>query len=216
MAELMKKLDYKVIASGSTGNAVRIENLMIDCGITYKKMEEELAKCDALFITHIHNDHFKSPTMRKIKKMFPNIKIFTNFDVQKQKNELIEEDSVLDYGECFKCGDLLVETFKGYHDVPTQGLKIKKGDLDILYLTDTYKIPGAIKNDKFDYFFLEANYDDQMIMELAESESKHSFDAYLNSTTRHLSKQSCRGYFYAHRKSNQSELIELHKSKRFY
>ena len=41
-------LDYNVIASGSKGNAVRIENIMIDCGITFGRMEEDLYKVDTL------------------------------------------------------------------------------------------------------------------------------------------------------------------------
>ena len=41
-------LDYNVIASGSKGNAVRIGNIMIDCGITFGRMEEDLYKVDTL------------------------------------------------------------------------------------------------------------------------------------------------------------------------
>ena len=45
-------IDYEIIGTGSKGNAVRLENIMIVCGVTFKKMHEALYKCDTLLITH--------------------------------------------------------------------------------------------------------------------------------------------------------------------
>ena len=39
MTYKLPELDYKVLSTGSIGNAVRIEDIMIDCGISYKTMK---------------------------------------------------------------------------------------------------------------------------------------------------------------------------------
>ncbi|MGK9479829.1 hypothetical protein QQG13_09200, partial [Melissococcus plutonius] len=65
----MAELDYQVIASGSKGNAVRIKNVMVDCGIPFKKMKEALYECNYLLITHIHSDHIRPATLNKIKEL---------------------------------------------------------------------------------------------------------------------------------------------------
>lgn len=73
-----------VFASGSSGNATLIrtknKNILIDCGITKKAINENLEKYDLslmdinyLFVTHEHIDHVKSfPQMLKLN----NIKIY--------------------------------------------------------------------------------------------------------------------------------------------
>ena len=68
-------LDYKILSSGSIGNAVRIRNIMIDCGIAFNKMKDELYKCQYLLITHDHKDHVKPEVLKHIAAEFPNIKI---------------------------------------------------------------------------------------------------------------------------------------------
>lgn len=201
-------LDYKIIASGSKGNAVRIENLMIDCGITFDRMKDELYKVDALFVTHIHGDHLKKATLKKIMQMFPNIKVYGNYEVA---YEFPEIKAVGDDYE-FEVGELKCTTFPCVHDVTTQGLFIKKGDLDIIYATDTAELPKVDK--KFDYLFIESNYDEKKLENADVSITR--FNNYLNSSTRHLSTQKSKLYFLQHRKDTKAKWIELHKSERFY
>ena len=63
-------LKYKILGSGSTGNAVLIYNhkhmVMLDAGLTVNKLEKRIRKAEmsevdvqALFITHEHLDHAK-------------------------------------------------------------------------------------------------------------------------------------------------------------
>ena len=51
---------------------------MIDCGMPFNAMRDELYKCNTLLITHIHTDHIKDSTFRKILSEFPRIKTFSN------------------------------------------------------------------------------------------------------------------------------------------
>lgn len=204
----MTNLDYKVIASGSTGNAVRIEHLMIDCGIPYKDMQEELYKVDTLFITHVHGDHLKDATIRKIMRMFPNIKIYGNYEVAYRYPTITPVGD--DY--TFKSKDLTMTTFECVHDVKTQGLLIEKDDLNIIYATDTAELPQLGK--KFDYLFIESNFDEEKLAQA--NEVKRGYNPYLNSASRHLSTQKSKLFYVLNRKNTDSKWIELHKSRRFY
>ena len=44
-------INYEVIASGSSGNCVRVENLLFDCGVPYSRLKHCLYYVDALLIT---------------------------------------------------------------------------------------------------------------------------------------------------------------------
>ena len=61
---------FSVLASGSSGNAIYIENdehtFLVDAGFSGKKMESLVAgidrsmkQVDGIFVTHEHSDHIK-------------------------------------------------------------------------------------------------------------------------------------------------------------
>ena len=85
--------------------------------------------------------------------------------------------------------------------------------LDIIYVTDTGNLDQAPAK-QYDYFFLESNHDEKKL-EAIKGENHGSYNPYL-SGKRHLSTQAAKNFYYQNRKSSQSELIELHKSSRFY
>ena len=202
-------LDYNIIATGSTGNAVRIENIMIDCGIPFAKMKEDLYKVDTLLITHSHSDHVKQSTLDRIRKEFPGITVYANPDVAYQ----FDVDMVVE-SKPFKLRKRrTIIPFPGVHDVPVTGYIIQMNKLNILYMTDTAKVdPPDIP---LDYVFLESNFDERKIRQESKKYKRHGYDPYL-SVTRHLSTQKCKEFYFTHRRSEESKLIELHQSHRFY
>ena len=206
----MKSIDYHIIATGSTGNAVRIEDIMIDCGIPFSKMKEDLYKVDTLLITHSHSDHIKSSTFNRIRKEFPNIRVYANADVAYR----YDVDKVVGTLAFKLRNKRTVTPFDGVHDVPVTGFVIQMKGLNILYMTDTAKVepPGDLK---FDYMFLESNFDERKLMEQSKQYRRRGYDPYL-SVTRHLSTQKCKEFYYVNRKDTDSVLIELHQSHRFY
>lgn len=206
----MKKLDYHIIASGSTGNAVRIENIMIDCGVPLKEMKEDLYKADTLLITHAHSDHVKSSTLQAIRREFPRVFAYANADVAYR----FDVDTVIGTVPFDLRDGTHVIPFEGKHNVPVTGYILQMGDLNILYATDTCEIsiPGDIP---IDYCFLESNYDERKIREIGKQYAKGHYDP-VASAHRHLSTQQCREFYYVHRRNRDSQLIELHKSARFY
>lgn len=205
------KLDYKVIATGSTGNAVRIENIMIDCGISFKDMKEDLYKVDTLLITHSHGDHVKPATFNNIRKEFPRIKVYGNADVAYQ----FDVDIVIGTAKLTLPKKRIVIPFEGKHDVPVTGFIIQMKKLNILYMTDTSEVnpPSGFP---LDYVFLESNYDERKLQELGKQYRRRGYDPRISSVTRHLSTQKCKEFYYLNRRSKESELIELHQSNRFY
>lgn len=205
----MRKLDYNIIGSGSTGNAVRIENIMIDCGLAFSKMREDLYKVDALLLTHSHSDHIKPATLKSIRKEFPHIKVYGNAHTAYQ----YEVDKVIGSAE-FKIKGANIIPFDGVHDIPVTGFVIQIEDLNILYMTDTAEVPIP-EGYPLDYVFLESNYDEVKLRMTAGRYARKGYDPY-DSVLRHLSTQKCKEFYFLNRRSKDSVLIELHKSRRFY
>lgn len=208
--EEMSVLNYNIIGSGSSGNAVRIENIMFDAGLPFSEMEEDLYKCDALILTHIHSDHIKPQTLNHILKAFPRIKVYGNPSVA-YKYPVNEVIGTLPFSVK---GDIEITPFPAVHDVENTGFMIKLNDMDILYITDTAEV-NIPKDAKFDWFFIESNYDEVKLREVGKKYERGSYNP-LDSQYRHLSTQQAKGVYYTHRKSKESQFIELHKSRRFY
>lgn len=213
-------LEYEVISSGSKGNAVKIENVLVDCGVPYKRIKKALYHVDYLLITHKHRDHIIKRTYELIRKDFPNITVITNLEVAKFVND--DVDYVIGLREPLEVGEYTFEAFKCVHDVMTYGYFWSWTDPEteevknIIYATDTHDYRYAPVEEKFDYLFLEANHDEQKLNAIRyNARKKYGYDAYGNGL-RHASTQICKGYYYMHRKDKDSELIELHKSERFY
>lgn len=205
-----EKLDYSVIATGSTGNAVRIENIMIDCGISFKKMKEDLYKVDSLFLTHSHSDHIQPSTLASIRKEFPRIKVYGNADVAYQ----YDVDIVIGTAKVKLSKNRVVIPMEGVHDVQVSYFYIIMKGMNILYATDTRKVENP-KELPLDYVFLESNYDETKLRELAKQYRRRGYDP-VKSSMRHLSTQKCKEFYYVNRRDANSPLIELHQSHRFY
>lgn len=131
----MNPLDYEVIATGSTGNAVRIENILIDCGIPFAKLAPALPKVNTLLITHSHGDHVKPTTLMSIMAKYPRIEICGNADVAYRwhVNRIIGETPFVIKGSWE------VTPIAGVHDVPVTYFVLKHmpSNTNVLYATDT-------------------------------------------------------------------------------
>lgn len=204
-------LDYKIIASGSSGNAVRIENIMIDCGIPFGKMREELYKCNTLLLTHIHGDHIKKATLQRIRNEFPRIRIFGNANVAYH----VPVDKIIGSKPFqLKRGNVTIYPFEGKHDVPVTYFVIDFDGMKVFYATDTNEVLNPM-GFKFDYIFCESNYCTKKLQEIGKQYKTKGYDPFVNAL-RHLSTEKCKAFYYMNRKNKEVPLLELHKSKRFY
>ncbi|MBC6169231.1 MBL fold metallo-hydrolase [Listeria seeligeri] len=202
-------IEWKIISSGSKGNCVIINDVMIDCGISFKRVKEHLYDINYLLLTHIHSDHINSSTLENIRKQFPKITIVGNYQIA----QIYDIDIIGNSGYTIRLPSFEVTPFECFHDVITQGYTWCVDNQNIIYATDTSSLENA-PSLKFDYLFIESNHDEKKL-EMARNKSKYGYDPYKGGK-RHLSTQQCKTFYYLNRRNKESQLIELHKSERFY
>lgn len=203
-------MDYKIIKSGSKGNCVIVDDMMFDCGVAYKDIEDYLYKIKYLFITHRHYDHIHESTIRRIIRKYPRIVIVGNYDI----SEIVKLDDMVGDETKLTYADREVQAFKCIHDVPCTGYVIMKDGVNLIYATDTSTLENA-PDIKYDYFFIESNHDEKKIEQIMGKQKEYGYNAW-QGAMRHLSTQKSELFYYLHRRSKASKWIELHKSERFY
>jgi ribonuclease BN (tRNA processing enzyme) len=202
-------MKYEIISSGSKGNCVIINDVMVDCGVPFSKIKNHLYDIRYLLLTHIHSDHIKPATLNNIKSLFPRIKIIGNYEVHQ----------VYGVGILANAGYEIVTDhykflpFECVHDVLTYGFTWTFEDIEIIYATDTSSMHNAPKG-PYDYLFVESNHSEKKL-DMIIGQAKGGYNPYLGGK-RHLSTEQAKSFYYTHRKSRESEFIELHKSHRFY
>ena len=158
-----------VIATGSKGNAVLLNGkYLFDCGIPYGRMKSKLWDLRAVFLTHIHQDHFNRATIRNIHRLRPAVRFVCGRNLLvplcgecrvDPENVILAEPGKpisLHYGPEYvdiQCFDLI-------HNVENVGwaVKLTGGDEPgtALYATDTQYIP--ISAPGLDLYMVEKNY----------------------------------------------------------
>lgn len=207
----MDLVNYDIVGSGSSGNAVRINNFMFDIGLPFKRIHEDLFDVEYIFISHVHTDHLNLATYRQIRRLFPTIKFVGNEEV----NAKAPMDILAKQGQPIDCDGIVVTPFLAPHDVLVYGWTWEVDNEDYIFVTDTYTMKYA-PNQKYDYLFIEANHDQHKINAIMGNAVKkfgyHAEDGAL----RHLSIQQSKEFYYLHRRNKDSLWVQLHKSSRFY
>lgn len=208
---LINSLDYTIIGSGSSGNCVVIGgNVMVDCGLSYDKIEDYLYDIDILLLTHIHSDHINPRTFERIRLEFPNIVVIGNYEIA----YLYDVDIIANKNKPINVGLYTFVPFEGFHDVLVYGFTWEKDGLSIIYATDMANFNNAPEK-QYDYLFLESNHDEKKLNAVRGKTKQYGYNAYACGK-RHCSTQKCLAFYFMFRRNEESELIELHKSKRFY
>lgn len=61
-----------VIATGSQGNAVVLDGtILLDCGVPFGALEEVCQDLSLVVLTHIHGDHFRPETIKRLAFLRP-------------------------------------------------------------------------------------------------------------------------------------------------
>ena len=176
-------------ASSSKGNCALISykntNILVDCGISKKRIVENLNKynltlndINCIFITHSHTDHIlglqgilkdndikivsQRETLMEIAKFLENKGIKVNYDNFK----IINPINILNDSSFIRVGDIKVFPLKGCHDVPCLYYKFSLGDVNLAILTDMgkYNDYNLMTLSDINYLMLECNYDTEMLM----------------------------------------------------
>lgn len=168
------------LVSGSSGNSVFLAagrtKVLIDAGVAAKSIEEALRKIgedaadlDAIFVTHEHSDHVRGvgPLARRYKiPIYTNARTFEAMEpnlgnLSRTKVELFTS------GEPFGFGDFLLTPFRTSHDaVESVGYRLDSSRFSASVCTDLGEYNESVLKTMagIDLVFLEANYDEHLLL----------------------------------------------------
>lgn len=207
-----QKMKYKIIGSGSKGNALLLENkILIDCGVSYRKIKNEDIKI--VLLTHEHSDHLNKIAVRQFAQNRPMtrwccppylVQSLVARGVDKSKIDVIKTGETLDY-RAFQ-----VTMIDLIHDVPNCGYTVKINGEKALYMTDTGTADHVTAKD-YDYYFIEANYREQELKATIEQKLKNgefSYETRVADT--HLSEEQAIDFIIKNA-SDKSKVIYIHR-----
>ena len=68
-------MQCEILATGSAGNAVVLGGtILIDCGVSYKLLAPSVPDLQLVLLTHIHSDHFRRATIRRLAAERPRLR----------------------------------------------------------------------------------------------------------------------------------------------
>jgi len=207
-------MNYKIISSCSTGNATIIRDIiLIDCGVTFKKLEKYYKKLKLVLLTHVHSDHFKKETIKRLAQERPTLRFaccewllesLLKCGVSRKNIDVLEIGTKYDY-RLFK-----IVPIKLYHDVPQCGYRVLFDDYKVFYATDTKTLEGIIAKD-YDLYLVEGNYEDEELEErIRKKQEKQKYCYEYRARYTHLSKGQASDFLLKNMGEN-SEYVFMHE-----
>lgn len=161
---------FKIIKTGSSGNCFVFKNIMIDIGIPYSLVKDNLNGISHIFISHIHGDHINKTTVRKIAVNHENIIFVCGKFLEKELLNILDKDKILIVKEydVYDIGFLKISPVKLYHDVDCFGIRILDNNgHKHLHITDTFTLDG-IEAKGYNSASIECNHEKNKALELIE------------------------------------------------
>ena len=207
-------MEYEIIATGSSGNCVMINGcIAVDMGVPFKALKGIYRDLKLVLLTHIHSDHFKKATVKRLAKERPSLRfaccewlldLTLACGVDKRNIDVLEIGKKYDY-KAFCVAPVLL-----YHDVPNCGYRIYFGREKLFYATDTRTLNG-ITAKGYDLYMLESNYEKREIRERIENKQKQGLYAYeITVPDRHLSFEQANDFLLSNMGEN-SKYVFLHE-----
>ena len=170
-----------IISSSSKGNCIIINDyLMLDCGVSYKKIQDVINEIKIIFISHEHKDHLNPTTIKKISSEKPNIKFLVgNYLILKLIDLGVSKKNIItfDLDKWYNIGIFKVKMQYLMHDVPNNCLHIEfKSGEKLFYALDTSSI-DHIEAKNYDLYLIEGNYttDEELQEKIAEAKKNGKF-----------------------------------------
>lgn len=210
-------IKFDIISSGSDGNAVVINDIiLIDCGVPFKQLKPYYKKLKLVLLTHIHSDHFNKRTIKKLAEEKPLLRFgcgrwlaepLTDCGVKKSNIDILDADVINNYGICNVIPFYLV------HNVPNYGYKLHfAGTGKMVYATDTNNLNGVYAYN-YDLYMIEANFEDDEIAEkIAEKKARGEYAYERQVIHNHLSKAKCDDFIYRNNHAN-GTYVYMHQHK---
>lgn len=207
-------MNYKIISSCSTGNATIIRDIiLIDCGVTFKRIEKYYKRLKIVLLTHIHSDHFKKETIRKLAQERPTLRFaccewllkpLLDCGVERKNIDILQIGTRYDY-KLFK-----IVPIKLYHDVPQCGYRVLFDDYKVIYMTDTRTVEGIVAKN-YDLYLVEGNYEEEELeqrIKQKQEEGLYYYESRVRNT--HLSKGQATDFLLNNMGEN-SEYVFMHE-----
>ncbi|MBU8881257.1 MBL fold metallo-hydrolase [Bacillus sp. FJAT-29790] len=172
-------LQFSVLASGSTGNAIFVEtedhSFLIDAGLSGKQMEalfqkidRDMGKLSGILVTHEHSDHIKGVGILARKYKLP---IYANEKTWQAMDGLIgqvpvEQKFTFDMETVKTFGSLDIESFGVSHDAADPMFYVfHQQGKKLVLITDTGYVSDRMKGliSNADAYVFESNHDVQML-----------------------------------------------------
>ena len=201
-------MNYKIINSGSDGNATILEEIiLIDCGVSFKKLSDCYKRLKIILLTHIHKDHFNKKTISKLAIERPTLRFACCKWLVKKENI-----DVLTIGNKYNYKLFKVVPIKLYHDVPNCGYRIFINNRKVIYMTDTRTLEGIVAK-YYDLYLVEGNYLEEELKQRIEMKLAKGEFIYENRVKQtHLSKEYTSNWLMKNMGDN-SEYVFMHEHK---
>lgn len=172
-------LHFSVLASGSTGNAVYVEDgqnsFLVDAGLSGKQMESlfqainrDISKLSGVFVTHEHSDHIKGIGVIARKYKLP---VYANEKTWRAMDGLVgeiptEQKFIFNMESVQSFGLTDIESFGVSHDAAEPMFYVfHHSGKKLVLITDTGYVSDRMKGiiSNADAYVFESNHDVQML-----------------------------------------------------
>lgn len=208
-------MKYKIISTGSQGNAVILNNILIDCGVSFKALQSDYRSIKLVLLTHEHGDHLNKTTIKRLAFERPTLRFGCCNWLVKYLLECgvsSRNIDVYEIGKLYNYGAFKVSPVQLYHDVKNCGYRLFLGNKKAIYMTDTEHLNGISAKD-YDLYLVEANYETEELQQRIKRKLEAGEYCYeLNVASRHLSKEQTDEFLLENMGEN-SEYVYLHGHK---
>lgn len=190
-------MNYNIISTGSHGNAVIVEHkTLIDCGVSYKKLEPYVQGLSLILLTHKHGDHLNKRTVSRIAANRPTVRFVCGkwlVPALIQCGVPIAKIDICKPGYCYSYKlnqqTVKVRMFPLTHNVQNCGYVLDVSGKRLMYATDTNNLNG-ISEPNCDVYMIEANHTTEDIKRRIEEKKAAGIFAYeIEAAKNHLSKE---------------------------
>lgn len=208
-------MTYDVLGTGSSGNAVIINDIvMVDCGLPWKRIRPYAKQFQIVLSTHRHFDHFNPASVRALANERPALRWgccewmvgpLLEAGVDKRRIDVMECGAEYTYPSLW----LAVRPERLVHNVPNCGYHLTMEKERIFFATDTGTLDSVSAKD-YDWYFVEANHTKEDLearikAKKAAGEYAYEYEARRN----HLSQEQAENWLYQQMGPN-SKYVFLH------
>lgn len=202
-------MEFKILKSSSKGNAYLLNSeLLIDCGIAFKHLEDIIDDIKIILLTHEHSDHLNVSTLKKLINVH-NIKCVAP-SYLKAKLDEIDNVHLVSTDKVVETKKYVIKMFETFHNVPNVAYFVhnKETKFNHFHATDTFEVPDVLE--ELDSVSIETNYCEHEIQKLIEQDiNDNKYCHYIHSQKNHLSIQKALRFI---ENKNVYKFWTLHKS----